>query len=211
MKQLWKGKLKLRIKFENPYYRTRYRVCEKVLFYHCGLSITLWTYHDNSYHPEFSDCAKQKLRKMFPNCNIVDGVVYYNGKAYFPEYCKWIFKQDLKATDNPQVFFDEKHNKYVGYSHRGFASFGIGDMLFDNNVKDASLYYKQPKYRWKYLMTLLRYHLNGDALGFEDLCEGGIIGYGIMQIVPFNEYGNKQISNIDEAFQAASNFAKYIS
>lgn len=211
MKQIWKGKLKLKIKFENPYYGTRYRVREKVLFYHCGLSVTLWTYHDNLYHPEFSDWAKEKLRKMFPNCEIVDNVVYYNGNSYFPEDCKWIFKYDLMATSHPQVFLDKRNNKYIGFSHRGFASFGIGDMLFDTNIKDVSSYYKQPKYRWKYLMALLRYHLKGDVEGFEELCEDSIIGHGIMQIVPFIEFGNKHIGNINEAFQAALNFAKFMS
>ena len=60
-------------------------------------------------------------------------------------------------------------------------------------------------------MTLLKYHLKGDVAGFEDLCEDNIIGHGIMQIVPFRDFGNKQISNMDEAFQAALNFAKYMS
>ena len=211
MRQIWRGKLKLRIKRECPYYATGVRTREKVLFYHWGLSISIWTYHDDPQHPEFSDWAKEKLRKMFPNCEIVDNVVYYNGNAYFPDDCKWIFKYDFIATDNPQVFFDKRHNRYIGFSHRGYASFGIGNILFDKNNKDVSSYYKQPKYRWRYLMRLLKYHVKGDAAGFENLCEDNIIGHGIMQIVPFGEIGNKQIDNMDEAFQAALNFAKFMS
>lgn len=211
MKQIWKGKLKLRIKRECPYYATGVRTREKLLFYHWGLSISLWTYFDDPSHPEFSDWAKEKLRKIFPNCEILGNIVRHNGNVYYPDDCKWIFKYDLIATDNPQVFFDKKHNKYIGYSHRGFASFGIGDTLFDKNIKDISLYYKQPKYRWKYLMTLLKYHLKGNAVMFKDLCEDTIIGHGIMQIVPFKDFGNKRISNMDEAFQAALNFSKYMS
>lgn len=211
MKQIWKGKLKLRIKRECPYYVTDVRTREKVLFYHWGWSISLWTYFDDSNHPEFSDWAKKKLRKMFPNCEILGNIVCHNGNVYYPDDCKWIFKYNLIATDNPQVFFDKGHNKYIGYSHRGFASFGIGDMLFDKNNKDVSLYYKQPKYRWKYLMTLLKYHLKGDVEGFEDLCEDTIIGHGIMQIVPFIECGSKRIETDSEAFEAARNFARYLS
>lgn len=211
MKQIWKGKLKLRIKRECPYYTTNVRTREKVLFYHWRWSISLWTYNDDSYHPEFSDWAKEKLRKTFPNCEIVDNLVYYNGKVYYPEDYMWLFKYDFTATDNPQVFFDKRHNRYIGFSHRGFAAFGIGDMLFDTSIKDESSYYKQSKYRWRYLTRLLKYHLKGDAEGFEDLCEDNIIGHGIMQIVPFREIGNKQIDNMDEAFQAALNFAKFMS
>lgn len=41
MKQIWKGKLKLRIKKECPYYDTDYRHLEKVLFYKWGWSVSL--------------------------------------------------------------------------------------------------------------------------------------------------------------------------
>lgn len=211
MKQIWKGKLKLRIKRECPYYGTFGRKREKVLFYHWGLSVSLWTYHDDPQRPEFSDWAKEKLRKTFPNCEIAYYLVHYNGKVYYPEDYMWLFKYDFTATDNPQVFFDKRRNKYIGFSHRGYGAFGIGDMLFDTNNKDVSLYYKQPKYRWRYLIRLLKYHLKGDAEGFEDLCEDSIIGHGIMMIVPFREFGNKQIGNMNEAFQAALNFAKFMS
>ena len=36
MKQIFKGKLRLRIKKECPYYGTGYRTLEKVLFYRWG-------------------------------------------------------------------------------------------------------------------------------------------------------------------------------
>lgn len=203
--------MKLRIKFENPYYGTGTRKREKVLFYYWGLSISLWTYHDNPQRPEFSDWAKEKLRKTFPNCEIAYDLVHYNGKVYYPEEYMWLFKYDFTATDNPQVFFDKRHNKYIGFSHRGYVAFGIGDMLFDTDIEDESSYYKQPKYRWMYIMRLLKYHLKGDAEGFEYLCTDTIIGHSIMQIVPFRKIGNKRIDNMDEAFQAALNFAKFIS
>lgn len=58
MKQIWKGKLKLRIEKGNPYYHTQGRHLEKVLFYKCGLSISLWTVHSDSPLGEFSDWAR---------------------------------------------------------------------------------------------------------------------------------------------------------
>lgn len=66
MKQIWKGKLKLRIEKGNPYYHTLGRHLEKVLFYKCGLSISLWTVHYDSPLGEFSDWAKKQLMRTFP-------------------------------------------------------------------------------------------------------------------------------------------------
>ena len=214
MKQIWKGKLKIRIKRENPYYGTCGRHLEKVLFYKWGLSISLWTVHPDSPLGEFSDWAKEKLVSMFrtfPGCKIEGHIVYYNGKSFYPGDNKWIFRLEVRPTENPQVFFDIKTNKYIGFSHRGYVAFGIGDILFDPKVKDISFYYNQAKYRRKYLWTLWKYHIKRDAFAFEDLCEDNTIGHGIMQIVPFKERGNKRIKNRTDAMEAAGNFAKYIS
>ena len=46
---------------------------------------------------------------------------------------------------------------------------------------------------------------------FADLCEDEIIGHGIMSIVPYREKGHKRIETNEEAFEAAKNFAEYIS
>ena len=58
-------------------------------------------------------------------------------------------------------------------------------------------------------MTLLKCHLKGDVVGFEDLCEGK--DHGIMQIVPVKGFGNKKIETDLEAFEAACNFARFMS
>ena len=108
-------------------------------------------------------------------------------------------------------FYDKKNKKYVGYSHRACCAFGIGDMLFTENIKSYTQYYKIPKYRWKYIMTLLKYHLKNDWSGFEDICEDNFIGHGISQIIPFCEKGTKRIETLEEAYQAACNFADYVS
>ena len=111
-----------------------------------------------------------------------------------------------------EVLFDKKNNRYIGYSHRAFQSFGIGDMLFDKNVTpNKDFYYKNKKYRFEYLKTLFKYHIKNDWHLFMDLCEDTIIGYGIMNVVPFREQGRKIIETKEEAFEAACNFAKYVS
>ena len=82
MKLIWKGKLKLRIKRECPYYATGVRIREKVLFYHLGLSISLWTYFDDPNHPEFSDWAKEKVRNICANGERLGNIVRHSGIVY---------------------------------------------------------------------------------------------------------------------------------
>lgn len=211
MKQIFKGKLKLRIEKECPYYGTFGRSLEHVFFYKWGWSVSLWRTYEGSR--EFSDWAKKHLLKIFPGANFDGTRVLYNGKTYYPADAKFLFntKYEFEPTNNWQVFYDKKNKKYVGYSHRACCAFGIGDMLFTENIKSYTQYYKIPKYRWKYIMTLLKYHLKNDWSGFEDICEDNIIGHGISQIIPFCEKGTKRIETLEEAYQAACNFADYVS
>ncbi len=212
MKQIWKGKLKIRVKKECPYYATAGRNLEKVLFNKWGFLVSLWTVHPDSPLGEFSDWAKKRLMQIFPGCQIEENKVYYNDTVYFPGDINWIFKfRGITPTENPQVFFDIKSNKYIGYSHRACAAFGIGDMLFDPKHENLTYYYGQAKYRRKYLLTLLKYHIRHDAFAFKDICEDEIIGHGISLIVPFRERGYRRIETGEDARKAASNFAKYVS
>ena len=216
MKQIYKGKLKLRIARECPYYGTAGRTLHKVLFYKFGISVSLWIHYDTTF-PEYTEYAIKKISNIFPGCEIDKySNIHWNQKTYYKDNIKWMLndKLDLKPTASPQVMFDEKSKRYIGFSHRGRASFGIGDMLFQDRElsrKEKSNYYKSRKYRRKYLLTLLKYHLKGDWSMFEDLCEDDIIGHGIMQIVPFKEKGSKKIEVQEEAFEAARSFAEYIS
>lgn len=216
MKRIYKGKYKLRIAREYPYYVTGRRTLHKVLFYKFGISVSLWVYHEGTF-PEYNEWALEKINKIFPGAEI-DGYsnVNWECKTYFRDSVKWMLsdKLDLKPTKCPQVMFDEKSQKYMGFSHRGRASFGIGDMLFSNTEltkREKYEYYKNKKYRRKYLLTLLKYHIKDNWSMFEDLCEDEIIGHGIMSIVPYREKGYKRIETKEEAFQAATNFAEYIS
>ena len=216
MKKIYKGKLKLRIAREYPYYGTKGRTLCKVLFYRFGISISLWVYHEGAF-PEYSEWALKKINKIFPDATIDEySNVNWEGKTYFRDSVKWMLsdKLDLRPTSSSQVMFDVKSQKYIVYSHRGMASFGIGDMLFcstELTKKEKFEYYKNRKYRREYLLTLLKYHIKNNWLMFEDLCEDEIIGHGIMSVVPYREQGRKRIETKEEAFTAAKNFAEYIS
>lgn len=214
MKRIYKGNYKLRIAREYPYYGTRGRTLHKVLFYRFGISISLWIYHEGTF-PEYSKWALKKINEIFPTATI-DGYsnVHWDGKTYYRDTIKWILSNNLKPTECPQVMYDEKSQKYIGYSHRGRASFGIGDILFQDakpSKKEKIMYYKNRKYRRKYLLALLEYHIKNDWSMFEDLCEDETIGHGITNIVPYCERGTKVIETKEEAFVAAKNFAEYIS
>lgn len=211
MKQIYKGKLKLRIKKECPYYGTAYRDLEKVIFYKWGWSLSLWTVHKDSVIGEYSDWAKERILSVYPDAEIEGHSVRVKGDYIsVPEF---IFNEgyDFGPTEDSCVLYEKKNEKYIGYSHRGSCSFGVGDMLFSEDIKSYSAYYKMPKYRWKYIMTLLKYHIKGDSIMFEDICEDNIIGHGISQVIPFRERGTKKIETLEEAYQAAVNFAKYVS
>lgn len=215
MKRIYKGKYKLRIAREYPYYSTVGKSLYKVLFYRFGISISLWLCHEEAF-PEYSEWALKKINKIFSGAEIDEySNIHWDGKTYFRDSVKWMLsnKLDLRPTTSSQVMFDVKSQKYIGYSHRGRASFGIGDMLFSStepSKREKFEYYKNRKYRRRYLLTLLKYHITNNWSMFEDLCEDEIIGHGIMSIVPCREKGHKRIETKEEAFMAAKNFAEYI-
>lgn len=210
--RIYEGKLKLIIEKGSPYYSTADRERYKVLFNHFGWNATLWLcFKERKLTKE----ATFHLRMIFPQCEIADGrKVYYNEMVYYLDDMRWLFnrKYAWRPTTHPCVMYDLNSNRYFGYSHRAAQGFGIGDILFNPNEKiDTSFFYKQPKYRWKYIKALIKYHIKGDWQMFQDICEDDIIGHGIMQIVPFRDKGTKRIKTFIEAFQAARNFAEYVS
>ena len=109
-----------------------------------------------------------------------------------------------KNTNTYGVIYSYKTKKYYGFTHRGIMGFGIGDMLFDINNENTSIYYNSIKYRIKYLYSLIR--AITCKYRFKYLIEDGI-----KDIIPFNKRGSKIIETKEEAKQAAINFMKYIS
>lgn len=128
-----------------------------------------------------------------------------NDVFYLLDYI-WMLdpKYDFVCCKNSQVLFSRKLHKYAGYSHRGVGLFGIGDMLFDENNDNEKFYYRNKSFRILFIKYLIKY-INS-PFDFEDLVKDGITS-----IVPFKCRGSKIIEDMHDAYQAASNFAKYLS
>ena len=109
-----------------------------------------------------------------------------------------------KNTNTYGVVYSGKTKKYYGFTHRGIGAFGIGDMLFDINNENTSIYYNNIKYRIKYLYRLIR--AITCKFRFKYLIEDGM-----KDVIPFNKRGSKIIETKEEAKQAAINFMNYIS
>ena len=120
--------------------------------------------------------------------------------------CRFLLDESMKYknTNTYGVVYSDKTKKYYGFTHRGVKGFGIGDMLFNINNENTSIYYNSFKYRLKYLYRLF---INlKDRFTFKYLIEDGI-----KDVIPFNKRGSKIIETKEEAKQAAINFMKYIS
>ena len=126
--------------------------------------------------------------------------------AYDILTCRFLLDESMKYknTNTYGVVYSDKTKKYYGFTHRGVEGFGIGDMLFDINNENTSIYYNSIKYRIKYLYSLIR--VITCKFRFKYLIEDGI-----KDIIPFNKRGSKIIETKEEAKQAAINFMKYIS
>lgn len=126
--------------------------------------------------------------------------------TYYILNCSFLLDESMKYknTNTYGVVYSNKTKKYYGFTHRGVKGFGIGDMLFDINNENTSIYYNSIKYRIKYLYTLIR--AITCKYRFKYLIEDGI-----KDVIPFNKRGSKIIETKEEAKQAAINFMKYIS
>ena len=126
--------------------------------------------------------------------------------AYNILTCRFLLDESMKYknTNTYGVVYSDKTKKYYGFTHRGVEAFGIGDMLFDINNENTSIYYNSIKYRIKYLYSLIR--AITCKFRFKYLIEDGI-----KDVIPFNKRGSKIIETKEEAKQAAINFMKYIS
>ena len=135
------------------------------------------------------------------NLFVVTNVGVYDILAY-----SFLLDESMKYknTNTYGVVYSDKTKKYYGFTHRGVEGFGIGDMLFDINNENTSIYYNSIKYRIKYLYSLIR--AITCKFRFKYLIEDGI-----KDIIPFNKRGSKIIETKEEAKQAAINFMKYIS
>jgi hypothetical protein len=94
---------------------------------------------------------------------------------------------------------------YRGYTHRGGATFKIGDRLFDEDYMPVVDDYDRKEFEgyWK---KYVREYSRADRFS-----KKSIYGDGIKSVIPFNRRGKQVIKDWDQAREAAINMSKYLS
>ena len=201
------GKLYLTIE-EFPYYRCYKYYGDDILIKKLftipfvNKSIVLRKRKINS----LTDYGRTIIANVFGSFKEDGLVIITNTGKYDILTCSFLLNESMeyKNTNTYGVAYSDKTKKYYGFTHRGIVGFGIGDILFDINNENSSIYYNSIKYRIKYLYTLIR--AITCKFRFKYLIEDGI-----KDVIPFNKRGSKIIETKEEAKQAAINFMKYIS
>lgn len=144
--------------------------------------------------------SKAKITKFTVNVKRYNRV-----NTYYIDDMIWVLDpdKDFTITTYNNVMYSRSEHKYYGYSHRGFASFGIGDNLFDIKEEDDFLYCNNMKYKLKFIWRLLK-----SIKSPVDFCY--LMHDGIKAIVPFRDRGSKKIETEAEALTAAKNMAKHL-
>lgn len=132
-------------------------------------------------------------RWLFGNGAKIDGI-------WILDIATAIICYNLHPTKDRQVLKNED-GQYFGYSHRSMQYFSIGDVLFDENweIKEDHANYK------KYLEKAAK------AKAEDPRWYAGKVEEYVNDFIPFKERGYKIIENEEECYQAALNFAKYVS
>ena len=153
-----------------------------------------------------TDYGRTRITNVFGLFEEYDLCILTDVGAYDILTCSFLLDESMKYknTNTYGVVYSDKTKKYYGFTHRGVEGFGIGDILFDINNENTSIYYNSIKYRIKYLYRLIQ--AITCKFRFKYLIEDGI-----KDVIPFNKRGSKIIETKEEAKQAAINFMKYIS
>lgn len=130
----------------------------------------------------------------------------YNLQGEWIGNSKWAYRLIVKRGIMPEkshsshcvcsIGFCEKDQKWYGWSHRAICGFGIGDKLFEERWEIKPDHPKYKEYEARYIEK------HGQDPDIVD---------HIMDVIPFIERGPKSIGTLDEAKQAAINFAEYVS
>jgi hypothetical protein len=94
---------------------------------------------------------------------------------------------------------------YRGYTHRGGATFKIGDRLFDEKYNPVVEDYDEKEFT-KWWKTYTKSYKKGDNFDRKH-----IYNDGIKSVIPFNKRGKHTIKNWEDARTAAINMSKYLS
>ena len=145
-----------------------------------------------------------KTAWWYYNNNLVICEDYPHGVAiqlkennYFKRYGIKYHSIDL-VSDNDVV-------GYYGYTHRGGATFKIGDRLFEEDYNPVVEDYDKKEFD-KYWKKYKKSYKMGD-----DFDKKYIYGDGIKAVMPFNLRGKEVIKSWRQAKQAAINLSKYLS
>ncbi len=159
----------------------------KLIEQNTGLKVRPYTVDDGGPRDKFT---------LYNSCIHPDG--HYVGSI---EDGLWYYDMKLRATkgSHPHTAWSKETKKWTGYSHRAYSSFGKGDKLFianwvptDSELDDYIQYYKKDLSKW---------NPNSDLT----------FNQWVAEYIPFNLRGSKTISSYEQAYEAAVNFAKYVS
>lgn len=119
------------------------------------------------------------------------------------------YKHNLKVcNDYPhgvaESFQGFELEGYFGYSHRGGATFKIGDLIFDKNYSPVEKDYEKSAWA-EYKEKFDKLVAKADAFDLKWLKEDGIAC-----VIPFNKRGEKIIENLEQAKQAAINLSQHL-
>lgn len=159
---------------------------------------------DYKFEDEWGDNKEHYLRKSFTS---------KDGK-YIGNYDKalWYIKNNLKVcNDHPngvaELYKNNEHIGYYGYTHRGGNTFKIGDKLFDEKYKPIKEDYTSEEWNeWETQYNKAISDPNEDEWWINDIKRDGISRY-----IPYSKRGKKIIENLEEAKQAAINISNYLS
>lgn len=163
--------------------------------------------HKWGYDDEFvlEDSFLTKDGKYIGN---IDTAWFYfqNGMTVCEEYPHGVaIVWNTAKSDKTLMSGQDGIKGYRGYTHRGGATFKIGDRLFDEKYNPVVEDYDEKEFT-KWWKTYIKSYKKGD-----DFDRKHIYNDGIKSVIPFNKRGKHTIKNWEDARTAAINMSKYLS
>ena len=149
---------------------------------------------DERWLTHFEDKPKGHTMLMKKRAYTLNGDWIGDSKLAYRLIVKWGIMPELANPSHNicSIGFCKRDGTWAGWSHRAIQRFGIGDKLFVENFKlSKTALSKDNEYRKKFK--------DAECADY------------IEDVVPFREHGYKTIETLDEARQAAVNFANYVS
>lgn len=128
----------------------------------------------------------------------------------------WYLQEGLKAVKgcHPHTAWSNSAKQWIGYSHRASCAFGKGDKLFDPNwvpsdedLRDYEKYFLRKISNYDKRYEEWEKSTSPHKATKEDMT----LAKWAVEYIPFRLRGSKAIRSYEDAYQAAVNFAKYVS